>query len=101
MIGVAAVNDSANGNTCSVSTTWGFRKVKISRRRNGQETRRRSRPSLRSLPKWEKNRSLSLSVRWLGGSEEWFEIRARGHVYKRPGWTCLSDVMHELYNDVD
>lgn len=80
---------------CSGSTTWGFKPVKIDRRPQGNVTTERS-EGLWSLLPWPRKRPMTLTIKYLGGSQCWFEVRARGRSLKRPGVVHLVELMDEL-----
>lgn len=42
---------------------------------------------------------VTLTIRYRGGPEAWFEITARGVTARRPGHVCLLDLMQEVYGD--
>lgn len=42
--------------------------------------------------------SLILSVRYSGGGEAWYEVRARGSMGRVPGYVALHDLMEEINN---
>lgn len=85
--------------TCSPSTTWEWRRVKISQPARAAGTARRRRSPLAALPRRALNDTTTLTVRYRGGPECWWEIRARGVVVRRPGALALHDVLRELYGD--
>jgi hypothetical protein len=83
-------------NDCSSSTTWEFRKVRIPGRPKGHVAAAAKRPPLT-------NRDLrtvqTLVVKYRGGAEAWWEIKARGRIYRMPGWVALHDAMVSIYGD--
>lgn len=78
------------------STTWEWRKVKVSRPAGGQEQRPEGAP----LSLYRKPRSprvpLKVTVRHRGGPESWWEIEARGRFYRFPGYVCIDDAMRKV-----
>ena len=40
---------------------------------------------------------VTITVRYRGGGEGWWELKARGEVWRRPGSLCLHDVLREIY----
>jgi hypothetical protein len=87
-------------NDCSVSTTWEYRRVKISQRRRPQASRSPEASKRYSLSPWPRRERLELRVVSRGGSESWYEVRSRGCVWRFPGWLDLDSVMSSIYNDV-
>lgn len=39
-----------------------------------------------------------MTLRYRGGSEAWWEIKARGQTYRVPGVLCLQDIMRFVLN---
>lgn len=52
--------------------------------------RRRRPPSLRS---WNKRDPLNIIVQHRGGAESWWQLTARGHIWRFPGHLALEDVL--------
>lgn len=87
-------------NVCSVSTTYEWKRVKISQRRNGPRKAPPGGRHPKQLTPWPRRQRLELRVTYRGGSEGWYEVRARGQVWRFPGCLCLEDVLSSIYNDV-
>lgn len=92
----AGVTTQSDPNSSSPSATWAYRRVKITPppqrpRKNDAEG------VLPALPRWNPREPLSLQVTYRGGAEAWWEIRARGRVWRRPGWQALDDVLAEVF----
>lgn len=51
-----------------------------------------------SLDVWDRRSPLTLTVTYRGGSEGWYEVRARGRTYRRPGWVAIHDLMRDIYD---
>lgn len=51
------------------------------------------------LTRWDAREPLTLQVTYRGGSEAWYEVRARGRTYRVPGHRALVDVMEQVYDD--
>lgn len=90
----------SNTNTGSESTTWEYRKVKMSRRR---------RPDQDSAPKghrWRRFRArdprepITITLKYRGGPEAWVEVRGRGETNRYPGWVALYDLVRDI-NQMD
>lgn len=88
-------------NTRPSSTTWAYRRVKVRRPAGGQKPvgARAARWALRS-PRAARE-PLTLTVKYRGGPECWYEIHARGEVGRFPGTTALHDAMEEINRGVD
>jgi hypothetical protein len=74
------------------STTWEWRRVKIERPAGGQVAapKASARPSPLRKPK-------TLTVKFRGGDEAWWEIRCGDRTIRRPGVTALHDVLKDVY----
>lgn len=83
-------------NECSVSTTWAWRKVKISRPAGGQDHSAPQARRWRHLPKWDRRRRLTITVKYRGGPECWYEVSARGSMGRFPGHVALHDAVAEI-----
>jgi len=81
------------------STTWEWRKVKITRRPQGHATVRRSRSFWHHLPRRDRKQSVYLEVRWRAGAESWWLVKARGSHGAVPGWMMLEDLMSMVLNE--
>lgn len=51
------------------------------------------------LPKWRPRTPLTITVRYHGGSEAWWCIKARGTEFRVPGHIAIHDVMREIFNN--
>ena len=82
-------------NKRTASTTYAWRKVKI--RPSGDSPSKTSpKASSSALKPWPRGASLSVTIKHRGGAESWWEITARGHVWRRPGHLLLDDVLQEV-----
>lgn len=83
------MSDSESSSTRSGSTTWEWRKVRIPGRPEGH------RDSTRRVPLAPRNDRIPLTVvvKYRGGAEAYWELRARGRVYRLPGHMYLHDAM--------
>jgi len=85
----------STSNNCTPSTTFEWRRVKIDRRRaapGSTSPEAASKPSQRSL-----REPVTITVHYRGGSEAWWELKARGRTWRRPGSLCLHDVLADIY----
>lgn len=83
-------------NTRSGSTTWGWKRVKISPTAGGQRARVAKPPRWYKLPRRDPRQPLSITVSYRGGQECWYEVHARGSIGRFPGHVALHDVMSEI-----
>lgn len=81
----------SNERSPSTATVWEW--AKIRRRPKGPPHR-----SAKLLSALEPRDPLTITVRYLGGSEAWLEIKARGEVFKCPGHRAALDLMTQLWN---
>lgn len=82
---------------CSPSTSEVYRWAKIltaPKAPTKQPRRALRRPS---LPRWDRRNALTITVRYRGGAEGWYEVRARGRVFRTVGSLALHDVMTSIY----
>lgn len=79
------------------STTWEWRKIKMRPAGTAPERKSaRGRPS--ALSRWNRRERLTITVHSRGGPEAWWELRARGRVWRRPGHHCLEDVLGDIFD---
>lgn len=83
-------------NNSSSSTTFAFRRVKISTAPQAGTDSRRRRPHFKGLKRRNPRDPLQVTIVFRGGAECWWELRARGAVLRRPGHNSLHDVLWEL-----
>jgi hypothetical protein len=75
------------------STTWGFKRVKITPPAEGQGAAAAGVRSRRRLGKADMRRRQVATIQFRGGEECWVEIQARGQVWRFPGYTAVYDVL--------
>lgn len=78
------------------STTWTWKRVKIARPAGGHSDSAAQPLRWYRLPPWPLRRPMTLSVKYRGGAEAWYEIHARGSSGRFVGSTALHDVMREI-----
>jgi hypothetical protein len=71
----------------------------MSRRPPGPEQGRRK-ASSEALSARPLRSDLTITVRHRGGPESWWEVRARGRVWRRPGYIALDDLLRDVYAGV-
>lgn len=93
------MGDTDDENDCSQSTTWAWKRVKIDSplAAPNENSRRAPSKALRSV--WNPRTTLTLTVRYRGGAECWYEVRARGRIHRLPGHVALHDVMGKVYGE--
>lgn len=80
-------------NECTPSTTWEYRKVKISRRLQGSAGASAGGRPPKRLARRDPHERLSIVVKYRGGAEAWWLVEARGERYTFPGHLAMHDVL--------
>lgn len=83
-------------NTRAPSTTWTWKRVRITQPPQANGHASASALSIRQLSKRDRRKPLTIAVKYRGGPECWWEIRARGAVIRVPGHAALHDVLDAL-----
>lgn len=84
---------------CLVSTTWAYRLVKIASPPKAPTGTPPQASSKRPSTRWPRRDKLTLTIVHRGGSESWYEVRARGVTWRFPGHRCIEDVMAQIYGE--
>lgn len=85
----------------SASTTWAWRRVKIASPAGGQRDSAPKALRWRHLSRWDRRRPLTITVKYRGGEECWYEVRARGSMGRFPGVVAIHDVIDEVMRGAD
>ena len=83
-------------NERSVSTTFAWKRVKISRPPEATPAATTKSSRWRRLPRRDSRKPLTVVVKYRGGPECWVEVRARGEVNRYPGYTQLVDLVRDM-----
>ena len=83
-------------NDSSPSTRWEWRQVKVRPTAGGQKDARRRRGRFFGLPPRNPRQPLTLTIKFRGGPECWYEVHARGQIVRYPGVRCLHEIMDEI-----
>jgi len=83
-------------NARTPSTTYAWRRVKISSPPQAPRESRRRRRWI-ALGNKERRQLIEVRVRYRGGAEDWYEVRARGGVVRVQGSLTFGDVMERVY----
>jgi hypothetical protein len=78
------------------STTWEWRRVKIRRPAGGQKAPQPKAGRWHRFPARDPRVPLTLTVKFRGGPECWYEVHARGSAGRFIGTTSIHDVMAEI-----
>lgn len=78
------------------STTWKWRRVKMTRapQATGHSVPKGHR--WRKLPRRDPRKPLALTIKLRGGPEGWVEVHARGDFARYPGSTCVLDILMDV-----
>lgn len=83
-------------NTRSRSTTYAWRKVKISGGAPEGPAPKAANKRWRGLSRRDPHGPLTITISYRGGAESWWLIQARGRSAAVPGHRSLDDVMSEM-----
>jgi hypothetical protein len=75
------------------STTWEYRKVKIKALAAPHGSASPQGTPSKPLVRRDRRSPLTLSIKYRGGPEAWYEIETRGRTYRFPGSTYLHDAL--------
>jgi hypothetical protein len=78
------------------STTWAWKKVRVSRGAAGQQPARAKRARFWGLPARSPREPLHLTIKLRGGPECWVEVHARGRIARYHGATAIADIVFEV-----
>ncbi len=77
------------------STTWAWKKVRVSRPAGGQGGSAKLPPRFWGLPPRDPRVPLPMTLKYRGGAECWIEVHARGRIARYVGVTALADMLFE------
>jgi hypothetical protein len=98
-MGKAERSAAAAENVCSVSTTFEWKRVRVSRPPEANSRERRKAPRWFGRPPWNRRDPITLKISYRGGAECWIEVHARGSVGRYPGHTQVIDLMKDIWQD--
>jgi hypothetical protein len=81
------------------STTFEWRRVKIRTPPAGHNKARAKRGRWRHLGRWPRTQDLTITIRYRGGAESWWLVKARGSQGAFPGHASIEDVMSQVMNE--
>jgi len=81
------------------STTWEWRRVKVSRAPQATPQSRRRRGRWYHLGRKPRDTPTTLVLQWRGGAQSWWLVTARGSTGVFPGCAALEDIMHQVLNE--
>jgi hypothetical protein len=90
--------DQWEANTRSPSTTFGWRRVKVTSPPQAHGTALRRSTFWRWLPARDPRKPLTIKVSYRGGPECWVEVHGRGGIGRYPGVTQLIDIVRDVNN---
>lgn len=83
-------------NEGSPSTTWAWKKVRITPPAEGHTAAARRASFEASLARRNLRKPLPAVIKLRGGEECWVEVQARGRVFRFPGYVALYDVLRSI-----
>jgi hypothetical protein len=89
----------ADEDVCSASTRWVWKRVKIDPPLAAPPRTAAAGVRRKPVSRWDPRTALTLSVRYRGGAEGWYEVRARGRTIRVPGHVSMHDVMRDIYGE--
>lgn len=91
------MTDTPWTNTGTPSTRWVAQPPKIAPppQAKGHRASEAS-PALSLLP-WPARRPMNITIKYRGGPECWYEIRARNRTMRVPGVVCIHDALKVLW----
>lgn len=98
MVNDAEYHDSAN--TCLPSTTFGWKRVKISAHPQGTGQRGAAAPPRASRKQRRAFRRLQIVVEYRGGPQCSYTVTADGKTWRYEGGLCFHDVMTHFWERV-
>lgn len=90
-----------DSNTRLASTTFEWKRVRMRRPAEGHSNSppKAGRSYFRRLSPWDwRRKPLTITVKYRGGAQCWFELKARGGTLRVEGAHALVDVVAELAN---
>ena len=90
------MSSNSDANKRTPSTTFEWRKVKISRAPQASTDSRPKGVPAALRARRDPRRPLTVTIVYRGGAEAWWELRARGMVVRRPGHVSLHDALSAL-----
>jgi hypothetical protein len=82
------------------STTFEWKKVKMSQRRQATQAARAERARRHALPRRDPRDKQTIVISYRGGAEAWVEIQARGTVWRYPGHVAIVDILRDICRDI-
>lgn len=87
------------GDEASTTSAWEWRKVRQRPKGQVDSPPKAGRSWFCRLPAWPiRRRPLTLTLKYRGGAECWFEVHCRGGTLRRPGHVSLYDLAKDLTN---
>jgi len=83
-------------NTESPSTTWGWKRVKMSRRPQGSGTAARKGVRWKRFGRRDPHQWITVRLKYSGGAEGWVVVDGRGEVNAYHGATALLDLVLDI-----
>lgn len=81
------------------STTWEWRRVKVTRPPGGQEAGRSASYGFKRLRRSRRDLPVRITVTYRGGAQSWWLVEARGRHQAISGVMAFEDVMRIIHNE--
>lgn len=94
MLGGMDANEQSNPS--SLSPTWEWKRVKMRRPAGGHSGSQPKAGRWFRRPPRNPREPLTISVKFRGGPECWYEVHARGCIGRYPGYVSIHEVMAEI-----
>jgi len=90
------MDTTQDANTSLESPRWEWRRVKMRRPAGGHSDSRPKGGRWRWVGPRDPRQPLTLSIKFRGGPECWYEVHARGQVGRFPGYVSIHEIMDEI-----
>lgn len=90
------MDETIGSNSSSSSPRWEYRRVMVRRSAGGQKAPHPKGGRFFGRPPRNPREPLTISVKYRGGPECWYEIHARGCVARFPGYVSIHEIMDEI-----
>jgi hypothetical protein len=78
------------------STTYRWKRVKVGEPRLPPDDTASPKGSPFRVSHRDPTKALHMTFMYSGGAESWWVVKARGKVWRRPGWTALDDLLADV-----
>lgn len=90
------VEDLHGGAGRSPSTTWEWRRVRVTRGAAGRSAAGRKSVRWRRFPRLPREKAVTVRLKYRGGAQAWVVVTARGESNAYPGDVMLYDLLADI-----